>query len=260
MAGDEGRCQDHASTCATSAKPPIRLAMSPAGSGSPSRAVTTPIRSSAPAGAITVTDRKVGEVAECRVVHGALRTDGEGPADLGDDHADLTGGNLHPRVLGHREDGPELEADFPASAGAPGSPLTAEGDGVVAGKLAEGEALRHEPNLRRPDPFDGFCEDENHEQDPEQPEALGPGDNGHDNSFPSGRREPAPSTRPAGLRRPFRRVVGGGGLAQGRAGSRPPHGASEASQAGGRSCSWTEGIGVSGEVRARRGRTVLRPA
>jgi hypothetical protein len=99
---------------------------------------------------------EVGEVAEAGVVAGALGADGQRRADLGDDDPDLARGDLDPRVPVDREHRPEPEPQARHEHLGLVARLAPEGDGVVALQLAEGELLRDEADLRRPDAVHGL--------------------------------------------------------------------------------------------------------
>ena len=54
---------------------------------------------------------KVAEIAELRFVHRRLCADGQRLSNLGNHHADLTRGHLHPRMLRHGENHAEFETE-----------------------------------------------------------------------------------------------------------------------------------------------------
>ena len=94
---------------------------------------------------------QVGDQVQVADRLGRLGADRQGLAHLGHDHADLAGPNLHPGVLLHGIEQPQLE--MPAGHQQIGlvAGLAAEGDGVVVGKFAESEPLRDQPDLGRAD-------------------------------------------------------------------------------------------------------------
>jgi hypothetical protein len=85
-------------------------------------------------------------------------------ARSGDDDADLARRDLHPRVLGHRVDRPQLEPD--AGHQQPGlvAGLALEGQWLVGGQPAA-DPLVHQPDLGRSDESEGLQDDEERDQD-----------------------------------------------------------------------------------------------
>ena len=94
---------------------------------------------------------QVREVPELRLVDRALRADRQRRTDLRDHHADLAGGDLHPRVLLDLEERPQLEAQPRHQERGLVAGLAVERDRVVLVELAGREALRHESHLGRSD-------------------------------------------------------------------------------------------------------------
>ena len=106
---------------------------------------------------------QVGDQVQLADRLGRLGADRQRLADLGHDHADLAGPNLHPGMLLHGIDQPQLE--MPAGHQEIGlvAGLAAEGDRVVVGKFPEGEPLRDQPDLGRTDDADrGNHQDHDH--------------------------------------------------------------------------------------------------
>ena len=95
--------------------------------------------------------REIAEVAELLVEFRALGADGDGFAHLGDDHADFTGGHLHPGVLAHLIDRPQLEphARHEECRLIAGLPLTCHR--VPVSQASAREPLVHQTHLSGPD-------------------------------------------------------------------------------------------------------------
>ena len=107
---------------------------------------------------------QVGEVGESRLVVGALRAHGQRGAELGDDHADLAGRHLYPRVLGHREHRPQLEPEPGHEQTGLVAGLALEGDHLVAAE-ASPQSLVDQPDLAGSD--EPERREDDHQQDPE---------------------------------------------------------------------------------------------
>jgi len=95
-----------------------------------------------------------------RVLAGAQRG-----AELGDDHADLAGRHLHPRVLGHREHRPQLEPEPGHEQTGLVAGLALEGDHLVAAE-ASPQSLVDQPDLAGSDEPERREDDQ--QQDPEK--------------------------------------------------------------------------------------------
>jgi hypothetical protein len=122
---------------------------------------------------------QVREVAEGRVVPGALGADRQRPSDLGDDHADLAGLDLDPGILGDRVHRPQLEPRPRHQQVGLVAGLAVERDGVVVGELAP-EPLGHQPDLGGADAVERLRDDDEEDQDYAQGNARGDAECLHD--------------------------------------------------------------------------------
>jgi hypothetical protein len=113
------------------------------------------------------------EVAELVLEDRRLGADGERVADLRDDDADLSRGDLHPRELLHGVDGPQPQPQPRHEELGLVAGLAVERDGVVLGELLDGEALVDQADLRRTDRVDRL-------QDHDQSEEHDDGDDDAD--------------------------------------------------------------------------------
>jgi len=96
---------------------------------------------------------QVGKIAELRLVHRRLCANGQGVADLSNDHADLPGRHLYPRMLCNGAGQKELEAETGHQHFRLISRLSKKRQGVVAGQLGA-ESLADQPDLRRTNAVD----------------------------------------------------------------------------------------------------------
>ena len=111
---------------------------------------------------------EVAEVAERLAVLGALRTDRDRVADLGDDDAEFAGRHLHPRVLGDRVHRPQLEPQTGHEQRGLIAGLPVQGDRVAVREAAPREPLVDESDLGRADDSEGPRHHEGGEDDDEQ--------------------------------------------------------------------------------------------
>jgi hypothetical protein len=107
---------------------------------------------------------QVGEIPELLLVPRRLGAVGQRLADLGDDHADLVGGDLHPGELLYRVDRPELEPQTGHEQDGLIAGLPVEGDRVVVGQLLCREQLGDQADLRGTDRMDGLQGDDQQRQ------------------------------------------------------------------------------------------------
>ena len=97
---------------------------------------------------------EVGDQVQLAQRFGRLGADRQRPAHLRHHDADLAGPDLHPRVLFHGVEEPELP--MPARHQQIGliAGLALEGDGVVVGEFSDREPLGDQPHLGRTDDAD----------------------------------------------------------------------------------------------------------
>ena len=104
-------------------------------------------------------------MAEFLFVNSRFGPHGNSLTHLGENHTDLSRGNLDPREFPHAVKDPELETDTWHEHLGLESRLTLEGDGIVTLEFREGEPFEHKPHLGGTNDMNGWQDENGQQQD-----------------------------------------------------------------------------------------------